>query len=151
MIEITTNSEIKQAIFEKKPIVALESTIISHGLPFPENYNTAIALEGEVRRQGSIPATIAIIAGKMKVGLEPEDLNILSDPKSLVEKVSRRDIPSVLQTRGNGATTVAATMIIAAKANIPIFATGGIGGVHKGAETSFDISADLQELAKTNI
>mgnify|MGYP001166736878 CR=1 FL=1 len=83
MIEITTNSEIKQAIFEKKPIVALESTIISHGLPFPENYNTAIALEEEVRRQGSIPATIAIIAGKIKVGLEPEDLNILSDPKSL--------------------------------------------------------------------
>ena len=151
MIEITTNSEIKQAIFEKKPIVALESTIISHGLPFPENYNTAIALEEEVRRQGSIPATIAIIAGKIKVGLEPEDLNILSDPKSLVEKVSRRGIPSVLQTRGNGATTVAATMIIAAKANISIFATGGIGGVHKGAETSFDISADLQELAKTNI
>ena len=97
MIEITTNSEIKQAIFEKKPIVALESTIISHGLPFPENYNTAIALEEEVRRQGSIPATIAIIAGKIKVGLEPEDLNILSDPKSLVEKVSRRDIPSVLR------------------------------------------------------
>ena len=121
MIEITTNSEIKQAIFEKKPIVALESTIISHGLPFPENYNTAIALEEEVRRQGSIPATIAIIAGKIKVGLEPEDLDILSDPKSLVEKVSRRDIPSVLQNRGNGATTVAATMIINGSNNFPVF------------------------------
>jgi pseudouridine-5'-phosphate glycosidase len=151
MIDITTNPEVQQAMQDKKPIVALESTIISHGLPFPENYKTAIALEQEVRKQGVVPATIAIINGCIKVGLETEDLEILADPKSEVEKISRRDLPSIIQARGHGATTVAATMIIAAKSDIQIFATGGIGGVHRGAQTSFDISADLQELVKTNV
>lgn len=151
MIKMKFNSEIQQAIQDKKPIVALESTIISHGLPFPENYETAIALEEEVRKHGAIPATIAIINGCIKVGLETEDLEILADPKSKVEKISRRDLPSIIQSQGHGATTVAATMIIAKKSNIRVFATGGIGGVHRGAETNFDISADLQELVKTNI
>lgn len=151
MIDITTNLEVQQAIQDKKPIVALESTIISHGLPFPENHKTAIALEEEVRKQGAVPATIAIINGCIKVGLETEDIEILADAKSQVEKISRRDLPNIIQTRGHGATTVAATMIIAAKSDIQIFATGGIGGVHRGAQTSFDISADLQELVKTNV
>ena len=151
MIDMKTNPEVLQAIQDKKPIVALESTIISHGLPFPENHKTALALEKEVRRQGAVPATIAIINGHIKVGLESEDLEVLANPKSQVEKISRRDLPSIIQAQGHGATTVAATMIIAAKSNIQIFATGGIGGVHRGAQTSFDISADLQELVKTNV
>ena len=151
MTEMIYSKEVLCAIQKNKPIVALESTIISHGLPFPENYDTAVALETEIREQGAIPATIAIINGQIKVGLEKEDLKILSDPASKVEKISRRDIPLILQTKGHGATTVAATMIIAEKMGIKVFATGGIGGVHQGAETSFDISADLQELVKTNV
>ena len=151
MTEIMYNKEVLDAVQDKKPIVALESTIISHGLPFPKNYETAVSLETEIREQGAIPATIAIINGQIKVGLEKEDLEILSDPASKVEKISRRDIPSILQTKGHGATTVAATMIIAARMGIKVFATGGIGGVHQGAETSFDISADLQELVKTSV
>ena len=151
MTEMNCSQEVLHAIQKNKPIVALESTIISHGLPFPENYDTAAALETQIREQGAVPATIAIINGQIKVGLEKEDLKILSDPASKVEKISRRDIPFILQTKGHGATTVAATLIIAAKMGIKVFATGGIGGVHQGAETSFDISADLQELVKTNV
>ena len=115
MTEMNCSQEVLHAIQKNKPIVALESTIISHGLPFPENYDTAAALETEIREQGAVPATIAIINGQIKVGLEREDLKILSDPASKVEKISRRDIPLILQTKGHGATTVAATMIIAAK------------------------------------
>jgi pseudouridine-5'-phosphate glycosidase len=133
-----------------KPIVALESTIISHGMPYPQNVQTAREVEQVIRDAGAVPATIAIIDGKICVGLSNEQLELLgSSPDAM--KVSRRDLPYVLAQRKLGATTVAATMICAHLAGIEVFVTGGIGGVHRGAETSFDISADLQELAHTSV
>jgi pseudouridine-5'-phosphate glycosidase len=133
-----------------KPIVALESTIISHGMPYPQNVQTAREVEQVIRDAGAVPATIAIIDGKICVGLSDEQLELLgSSPDAM--KVSRRDLPYVLAQRKLGATTVAATMICAHLAGIDVFVTGGIGGVHRGAETSFDISADLQELAHTSV
>jgi pseudouridine-5'-phosphate glycosidase len=133
-----------------KPIVALESTIISHGMPYPQNVQTAREVEQVIRDAGAVPATIAIIDGKICVGLSNEQLELLgSSPDAM--KVSRRDLPYVLAQRKLGATTVAATMICAHLAGIDVFVTGGIGGVHRGAETSFDISADLQELAHTSV
>ena len=142
--------EVAAARAARKPIVALESTIISHGMPYPQNVTTAMEVEQIIRDAGAVPATIAIIDGKICVGLGPEQLELLgSSPDAM--KVSRRDLPYVLSTRRLGATTVAATMICAQLAGIQVFVTGGIGGVHRGAETSMDISADLQELAQTDV
>lgn len=143
--------EVQDALKNKKPVVALESTIISHGMPFPQNAQTAIEVEETIRKQGAVPATIAIIGGVMKVGLSKEEIELLGREWHNVTKVSRRDLPFVVAAGKNGATTVASTMIIAALAGIKVFATGGIGGVHRGAEHTFDISADLQELANTNV
>lgn len=136
---------------ENQPIVALESTIISHGMPFPQNLETALLLEEEVRLHGAIPATVALMNGKIKVGLNIDELEQFAKIGQQVHKTSRRDLAYVLSKKMMGATTVAATMIIAEMLGIKIFATGGIGGVHRGATSSMDISADLQELAKTNV
>lgn len=148
---LQVSAEVQQALKNNQPIVALESTIISHGMPFPENAQTALEVEETIRRQGAMPATIAIIHGVMKVGLSREEIELLGREGHNVAKVSRRDLPFVVAAGLNGATTVASTMIIAAMAGIKVFATGGIGGVHRGAEHTFDISADLQELANTNV
>jgi pseudouridine-5'-phosphate glycosidase len=148
---LAIHPEVQQALKEKKAVVALESTIISHGMPFPQNLETAIMLEDEVRKQGAVPATIALINGKIKVGLTTDELHFLAKEETKVIKTSRRDLPYILSQKLTGATTVSATMIAAEMAGIAIFATGGIGGVHRGATKTFDISADLQELAKTNV
>ncbi|MED3717022.1 pseudouridine-5-phosphate glycosidase [Geobacillus sp. 47C-IIb] len=144
------SEEVAAAKAERKPIVALESTIISHGMPYPENVQTAKEVEQLIRSRGAVPATIAIIDGKMKIGLTDDELEFLGTSCD-IEKVSRRDLPYVVAKKKHGATTVAATMICAAMAGINVFATGGIGGVHRGAERTMDISADLQELAQTNV
>lgn len=136
---------------EGRPLIALESTIIAHGLPYPQNLEVARELEDIARREGAEPATIALNKGQICIGLEPEELAELADPETEVAKVSRRDMALILANGGWGATTVAATMICAAKAGIRIFATGGIGGVHRGAEQDFDISADITELAQTPV
>jgi pseudouridine-5'-phosphate glycosidase len=142
--------EVAAARAAGKPVVALESTIISHGMPYPQNVGTAREVEQVIRDAGAVPATIAIIDGRICVGLGPEQLELLgASPDAM--KVSRRDLPFVLSKRRLGATTVAATMICAQLAGIQVFVTGGIGGVHRGAATSFDISADLQELAQTDV
>jgi pseudouridine-5'-phosphate glycosidase len=142
--------EVAAARTAGKPVVALESTIISHGMPYPQNVETARAVEQAIRDAGAVPATIAIMGGKICVGLSEQQLELLgSSPDAM--KVSRRDLPYALAQGKLGATTVAATMICAELAGIEVFVTGGIGGVHRGAETSFDISADLQELAQTSV
>ena len=148
---IEISPEVKNAMENNLPIVALESTIISHGMPYPKNVETALKAQNVVRENGAIPATIAIINGKLKVGLTDEEINYLGKKGRDVIKVSRRDIPYIVSQKKDGATTVSATMIIANYAGIKIFATGGIGGVHRGAELSFDISCDLEELGKTNV
>ncbi len=150
MIKIEYSSDVEQAIKNNEPIVALESTIITHGMPWPENLKTAKSVESLIREYGATPATIAIINGVIKVGLEDESLSELSKNKA-VRKLSRADLAHCLVRKETGATTVAATMIIAKLAGIKIFATGGIGGVHKYAEKTFDISADLQELSQTSV
>jgi pseudouridine-5'-phosphate glycosidase len=150
MIKIEYSSDVEQAIKNNEPIVALESTIITHGMPWPENLKTAKSVESVIREYGATPATIAIINGVIKVGLEDESLSELSKNKA-VRKLSRADLAHCLVRKETGATTVAATMIIAKLAGIKIFATGGIGGVHKYAEKTFDISADLQELSQTSV
>ena len=142
--------EIAQALAEGRPVVALESTILSHGMPYPENVEFSHKVEQIVREEGAIPATTAIIGGKLKVGLTAEELEIMCRADG-VGKVSRRDVAVYLATGRTGATTVATTMMLAEMAGIRVFATGGIGGVHRGAETTMDISADLQELAHTNV
>ena len=147
---LSITPEIKEALEAGKPVVALESTILSHGMPYPENVEFAHKVEEIVRGEGAIPATTAIIGGKLKVGLNSEELEIMCKADG-VGKVSRRDVAVYLATGKTGATTVATTMIIAAMAGIKVFATGGIGGVHRGAQETFDISADLQELAKTPV
>ena len=147
---LSFSPEVANARTTGKPIVALESTIISHGMPYPQNVHTAVEVEQIIRDAGAVPATIAIMNGKICIGLTPEQLELLGNSPDAM-KVSRRDLPYVLSQNKLGATTVAATMICAELANIPVFVTGGIGGVHRGAETSFDISADLQELAQTNV
>lgn len=144
------SQEVIEAKKAGKPVVALESTIISHGMPYPQNVKTARDVEQIIRENGAVPATIAILDGKIKVGLSDEELEYLGQSKD-VEKASRRDLPYLLSAKKNGATTVAATMICAELAEIEVFVTGGIGGVHREAETTMDISADLQELAKTNV
>ena len=143
--------EVAQALAQRRPVVALESTIISHGMPYPQNVSTALRVEAEIRAHGAVPATIAIVQGRLKAGLLPDEIELLGQQGSAVPKVSRRDIPFVVAAGQNGATTVASTMLIAGLAGIRVFATGGIGGVHRGAATSFDVSADLQELAQTRV
>ncbi len=143
--------EVKEALSNNKAVVALESTIISHGMPYPKNVETALAVEEIVRENGAVPATIAIIGGRLKVGLTKEEIEYFGKKGLAITKASRRDIPILLSRGEDGATTVAATMIIANLANVSIFATGGIGGVHRGAETTMDISADLEELAMTDV
>ena len=143
--------EVAAALTSGSPVVALESTIISHGMPWPQNADTALAVEAEVRAHGAVPATIAILDGRLKAGLTRDEIERLARSGPDAAKVSRRDLPIVVAGGGTGATTVAATMIIAAMAGIRVFATGGIGGVHRGAETSLDISADLQELARSPV
>ncbi|WMM25890.1 pseudouridine-5'-phosphate glycosidase [Tissierella sp. MB52-C2] len=148
---LVINPEVQKAIEENRPVVALESTIISHGMPYPQNMETALNVEKIVRDNGAIPATIAIIGGKLTVGITPEEIDYLGKKGLNVTKASRRDIPILVSKEEDGATTVAATMIIASLAGIKVFGTGGIGGVHRGAETTMDISADLEELSNTNV
>lgn len=150
-MKIKVAEEVKKALAEGKAVVALESTIISHGMPYPQNVETALRVEEEVRKSGAVPATIAIIDGVPTVGCNREEIEKLGKAGLTVTKVSRRDIPIVIAKGLNGATTVASTMIFAEKAGVKIFATGGIGGVHRGAEKTMDISADLDELSKTNV
>ena len=142
--------EVKAALDAGKPVVALESTILSHGMPYPENLGFAAQVEQVVRDNGAVPATMAIIGGKLKVGLGKDDLAVMCEAKD-VGKVSRRDVPVYIANGHNGATTVATTMLMAEMAGIRVFATGGIGGVHRGGEVTMDISADLQELAHTSV
>ncbi|SHH32379.1 pseudouridine-5'-phosphate glycosidase [Tepidibacter thalassicus] len=144
------NPEVKKALEENVPVVALESTIISHGMPYPENIKMAKTVENIIRENGAIPATIAILNGKLKVGLNEDELEYLGKSDCIL-KTSRRDLPFIISKKLDGATTVASTMIIANLAGIKVFATGGIGGVHRGAQETFDISADLTELSKTNV
>ena len=143
--------EVRLALQQGQPVVALESTIISHGMPYPQNVATALRVEAEVRSSGALPATIAVIDGRLTAGLNAAQIEALGRAGPTVAKVSRRDLPFIVATNQTGATTVAATMIIAAMAGIRVFATGGIGGVHRGAAQTFDISADLQELARTPV
>ena len=142
---------VKKALDEGRPVLALESTIISHGMPYPQNLETARLCEAEARRHGVEPATVAIIHGKLCAGLTDEELEYLAKAGPKVAKASRRDLPILAARGADGATTVAATMIVAAMAGIRVFATGGIGGVHRGAEVTMDISADLEELARTPV
>ncbi len=143
--------EVKQALDEGRPVVALESTIISHGMPWPKNAETAFAVEDTIRKNGAVPATIAVIGGRLKAGLEKEEIEYLGQKGQEITKASRRDLPVLCARGADGAPTVASTMIVAAMAGIQVFATGGIGGVHRGAEVTRDISADLEELAQTPV
>ena len=143
--------EVKAALEAGKPVVALESTIISHGMPYPKNVETALRVEQTIRDNGAVPATIAVIGGRLKAGLSRGEIEHLGKAGRAVAKASRRDLPALVARGADGATTVTTTMIIAHMAGIRIFATGGIGGVHRGAETTMDISADLEELAQTPV
>lgn len=147
---IEIKQEVKEALEQNKPVVALESTIITHGMPYPANVETALTVERIIRENGAIPATMAIMDGIIKIGLTKEEIEELAHQEHVV-KASRRDLPVILAKKQYGATTVAGTMIIAKLAGIKVFVTGGIGGVHRGAEKSMDISADLQELAQTDV
>ncbi len=148
---LDVNPEVAQAIREGKPVVALESTIISHGMPYPQNVETALNVEKVIRDNGAVPATIAILGGRLKAGLTPEEIEYLGKTGQAVTKASRRDLPIIVAKGMDGATTVTTTMMIAHMAGTKIFATGGIGGVHRGAEATMDISADLEELANTPV
>ena len=143
--------EVAEALRAKRPVVALESTIISHGMPYPQNVETALNVERIIRENGAVPATIAVIGGRLKAGLAAEEIDYLGKTGGGVAKASRRDLPVLVAKGMDGATTVTTTMMIAAMAGIRVFATGGIGGVHRGAETTMDISADLEELAETPV
>jgi len=147
---LEVHPEVSKALANNKAVVALESTIISHGMPYPQNVETARKVEQIIREKGAIPATIGIINGKLKVGLTDDEMEIMGNAPNIL-KVSRRDLPFVVARNAHGATTVATTMIIAAMAGIKVFVTGGIGGVHREGENTFDISADLTELANTNV
>ena len=147
---IRISEEVISALKNKQPVVALESTIISHGMPYPKNVETALRVEETIRANGAIPATIGIIDGVAVIGMSPAEIEQFGKKTEII-KVSRRDLPVVFAKKLWGATTVSATMILAKEAGIEVFVTGGIGGVHRGAETTMDISADLQELAKTNV
>ena len=148
---LDVNPEVAKAVAEGKPVVALESTIISHGMPYPQNVETARKVEQVLRDNGAVPATIGILGGRLKAGLTAEEIEYLGKAGSKVAKASRRDLPVIVAKGMDGATTVTTTMMIAHMAGIQIFATGGIGGVHRGAETTMDISADLEELANTPV
>ena len=143
--------EVQQALADGRPVVALESTIISHGMPYPKNVETALLVEQTLRDNGAVPATIAILGGRLKAGLSKEEIAYLGKSGRKVAKVSRRDLPVICARGMDGATTVTTTMMIAHMAGISVFATGGVGGVHRGAETTMDISADLEELAQTQV
>ena len=143
--------EVRQALAEGKPVVALESTIISHGMPYPKNVETALLVEKTIRENGAVPATISIIGGRLKAGLSPDAIEYLGKAGPKVAKASRRDLAAIVARGADGATTVTTTMIIAHMAGIKVFATGGIGGVHRGAEVTMDISADLEELGSTPV
>ena len=145
------SEEVQKALAEGKPVVALESTIISHGMPYPENVEPALKVEKTVRDAGAVPATIAVLGGKLCAGLTEAQIEYLGKLGTKALKASRRDLPVLVSKKLDGATTVAATMIIASLAGIPVFATGGVGGVHRGAELTMDISADLDELAETAV
>ncbi len=148
---LDVNPEVAAAITEGKPVVALESTIISHGMPYPQNVETALNVERIIRENGAVPATIAIIGGRLKAGLTPEEIEYFGKKGQAIHKASRRDLALLCARGEDGATTVTTTMMIAHMAGISIFATGGIGGVHRGAETTMDISADLEELSQTPV
>ena len=148
---LSVSAPVAEALSKGKPVVALESTIISHGMPYPQNVETALKVEAAIREAGAVPATIAVIGGKLKAGLTPEEIEYLGKKGTAVTKASRRDLPVLVARGEDGATTVTTTMIIAAMAGIKVFATGGIGGVHRGAETTMDISADLEELSRTPV
>ena len=143
--------EVQKALEEGRPVVALESTIISHGMPYPQNVETALNVEKIIRENGAVPATIAVIGGRLKAGLSESEIDYLGKTGAAVTKASRRDLPILVAEGRDGATTVTTTMIIAHMAGIQVFATGGIGGVHRGAQQTFDISADLEELAHTPV
>lgn len=148
---IRCSEQVREALSEGRPIVALESTIISHGMPWPQNVETALALEKLLYGEGVVPATIALLDGYIRVGLSPNEIQRLADPTQQVTKCSLRDLPVILQRKGLGATTVAATLFAADAVGIRFFATGGIGGVHRGGENSMDISADLPQLARSRV
>ena len=148
---LSISPEVQEALKAGKPVVALESTIISHGMPYPQNVETALKVEQTIRENGAVPATIAVIGGQLKAGCTPEEIEYLGKKGQAVIKASRRDLPVLIARKADGATTVTTTMIIAAMAGIRVFATGGIGGVHRGAQQTFDISADLEELAQTPV
>ncbi len=148
---LSISPEVEEALKSGKPVVALESTIISHGMPYPQNVETALKVEQTIRDNGAVPATIAIIGGRLKAGCTPDEIEYLGKKGQAVTKASRRDLPVLVARGADGATTVTTTMIIAAMAGIRVFATGGIGGVHRGAEKTMDISADLEELAETPV
>lgn len=145
------SEEVAKALEENKPVIALESTIISHGMPYPQNVETAMKVESIIREHGCVPATVGIVDGIGVVGLSAEEIEEMGKRGQSIPKVSRRDLPIVLAEKSWGATTVATTMILAAKAGVEFFVTGGIGGVHRGAQETFDISADLEELGRTNV
>ncbi len=148
---LSISPEVAVALRDNRPVVALESTIISHGMPYPQNVETAMRVEQTIRDNGAVPATIAVIGGKLKAGCTAEEIEYLGKKGQAVTKASRRDLPVLIARGMDGATTVTTTMIIAAMAGIKVFATGGIGGVHRGAQQTFDISADLEELAQTPV
>ena len=149
-LKIQLSSEVEAGKKLGQPIVALETTIVSHGMPYPDNLNTALEVENIIREEGAIPATIGVVGGKIKIGMSKQEIELFAK-SSDVTKVSRRDIPIVMSNNANGATTVAGTILLAKLAGIKVMATGGIGGVHRDAENTFDISADLQELSKTDV
>ena len=149
-LKIQLSSEVEAGKKLDQPIVALETTIVSHGMPYPDNLNTALEVENIIREEGAIPATIGVVGGKIKIGMSKQEIELFAK-SSDVTKVSRRDIPIVMSNNANGATTVAGTILLAKLAGIDVMATGGIGGVHRDAENTFDISADLQELSKTDV
>jgi pseudouridine-5'-phosphate glycosidase len=150
-MNIRVNPEVEKALKEKKPVIALESTIISHGMPYPQNVETAMKVESIIREHGGIPATVGLVDGVGVVGLTPEEIEEMGKRGMSIPKVSRRDLPMIMAEKSWGATTVATTMILASLAGVEFFVTGGIGGVHRGAETTFDVSADLEELGRTNV
>ena len=149
-LKIQLSSEVEAGKKLGQPIVALETTIVSHGMPYPDNLNTALEVENIIREEGAIPATIGVVGGKIKIGMSKQEIELFAK-SSDVTKVSRRDIPIVMSNNANGATTVAGTILLSKLAGINVMATGGIGGVHRDAENTFDISADLQELSKTDV
>ena len=149
-LKIQLSSEVEAGKKLGQPIVALETTIVSHGMPYPDNLNTALEVENIIREEGAIPATIGVVGGKIKIGMSKQEIELFAK-SSDVTKASRRDIPIVMSNNANGATTVAGTILLAKLAGIDVMATGGIGGVHRDAENTFDISADLQELSKTDV